>query len=421
MSPNYKLFKLLLPVLLLLLIVLITESKSQVNPLNVYLSTDVNSVTDSIAYPKAGMGIGNKYGIEDWTYNSPELDLYQVFSGSQSLYAAEMNIKWDANYVSISAQPGNLFDTYFFDTISTSAGNLKIDIASLKGNVLPTIGKYLINLKIKLIRPGYSRVLLTNTDYRYFDEINNTQLQIPLIIYNGAVKFYLGDFARSRSVINLGDGDVNFKDASVFFQHYGSTVGDGIYRAKYDIASPGNLNYNEMPVPDGHIDFQDMAVFITGYTKEGSGQLENSIKNGENQAMDKNNKIYCSLGNIIKEGGNIKVPIKISGYLNVLHGLSIGATFNSKYYEFLEISKGEIFKSQNTISAHRLQGSTVFLDAVTIRNTGYSNSNEIIAGYLILKEKDIPVNGNTEISLISFDAIDDYNSSIKTELTNKAK
>jgi hypothetical protein len=420
MSPGSKILKFILLVLLCFLTVLVKELKSQVSPLNIYLSTNVNSVTDTIAYPKASMGIGNMYGIEDWTYNSPELDLYQVFNGSQSLYIAEMIIRWDISKVSISAQPGNLFDTYFFDTISTSAGNLKINIASLNGNVMPAFGKYLIRLKVKLLNPGYSKVLLANTDYRFFDNINNNQLQIPLTVNNAEVKFYLGDFARKRTVIDIGDGDVNFKDASVFFQHYNSFAGDGIFRTKLDIASSGNLNYFSMPVPDGQIDFWDMVMFVSGYTKEGSGQLDSITISGKNRVLNKNT-IFYSFGNIIKEGTNIKVPLKISGDLNILHGLSIGAIFNTKYYEFTGISNEGFFDSRNSFSAHRLQGSTVFFDAVTLKNTGYSNSGEIIAGYMTFKEKSIPPNENIGISLISCDAVDYNNSSIKTELINKVK
>lgn len=405
----------------LLYILTISELKSQVNPLNVYLSSNINSVTDTVAYPKAGMGLGSVYGIEDWTYNSPKVDLYIEFGGSQSIYAAEMSIIWDTSFVSITAEAGNLFELYFFDTISSSAGNLKIDIASLNGNVMPMLGKYLIDLKIKLLKPGYSRVFLTNTDFRYFDEINNRQIQIPLTIYNGAVKFYLGDFAKNRTVINLGDGDVNFKDASVFFQHYNSFEGDGIFKTKFDIASAGNLNYFAMPVPDGQIDFWDLVMFATGYSKEGSGQLENKIKNNENQVMNKNNKIYCFPGNFIKEGSNIKVPVMISGNLNNIHGLSIGASFNSNNFEFVEVTTGEFFKSQNTISAHRLQGSTIFLDAVTVRNINFSNSDAINAGYLILKGKNANSDNKIEISITSFDAIDYNNNSIKTELINNVK
>jgi hypothetical protein len=421
MRPNYKISKIFFFIIILLIVILILESKAQVNPLNIYLTGDSSSITDTIAYPKAGMGTGITYGSEDWTYNSPAVDLYLELSGSQSLYAAEMSILWDTNYISISAQAGNLFNSYFFDTISSGRGNLKINIASLNGNVMPAINKYLIDIKIKLLKPGFSRVFLTNTDYRYFDEINNRQLQIPLTIHNGAVKFYLGDFARSRTVINLGDGDVNFKDASVFFQHYGSYEGDGIFRTKFDIASAGNLNYFILPVPDGQIDFWDLVMYVTGYTKEGSGLLENKITNGENQVINKNNKINCFLGSFIKEGNNVKIPVKISGDLKELNGLSIGVTFNSEYFDFADVSDGEFFKSQNTISAHRLQGSTVFLDAVTIRNIGYSNSGEIIAGYLLLKEKVVSSNSNIEISLTSCDAIDYYNSLIKTELINKVK
>ena len=410
--------KRILILLFITLILFLKNSESQVNPLNVYLSSIINSYTDTIAYPKAGMGTGNIYGIEDWTYNSPKLDLYVLLSGNQSLYAAEMSIQWDANLFYVNAEPGNLFDLYYFDTISTAPGNLKINIASLSGNVMPALGKYLVNLKILILKPGYSNVVMINPDYRYFDNITNTQQQIPLTVTNGAVKFYLGDFARRRTVIDLGDGDVNFKDASVFFQHYASAVGDGIYRTKFDIASLGNLNYYLLPVPDGLINFWDMVMFVTGYELEGSGQL--LIKTGKEEIAGVNNpNIKCSLGNIVREGSNIRIPVKITGDLNVLKGASISVTYNSKYYEFLEVSEGEIYKNTNYMSAHREQGSTVYLDAVSVSRTVRTNTGEITAGYIVLKEKESMRSGNTEISITSFDAVDYNNGYIKTELINK--
>ena len=417
MRPETKIFTFVFLVLLIL-IISITDIKSQVNPLNVYLSGDVNSASDTVAYPKAGMGTGSTYGSEDWTYNSPKVDLYLEFSGSQSLYAAEMNVRWDTSFVSITAEAGNLFDLYFMDTISSSAGNLKIDIASLNGNVMPILGKYLIDLKIKLLKPGYSRVFLTNTDFRYFDEINNTQIQIPLIISNGAVKFYLGDFAKSQPVISKGDGNVNFKDAAVFFQHYNSFEGDGIYRTKFDIASPGNLDYYSMPVPDGQIDFWDLVMFATGYAKQGSGQL--LIKGGDMNFINQNNKINFSLGNISKEGSNIKIPLIISGDINALHGVSIGVEYDPVHYEFIELNKGEMFNREDVISAYRLQGSAIYLDAVTLRDINLGNSKEVIAGYIIFKEKSA-ANKKPEIGLISCEALDYNNITIKTELLQKVK
>ena len=416
MSPNNKILSLFFLVIILLILILILESRAQVNPLNVYLANDSSSISDTIAYPKAGMGIGSTYGSEDWTYNSPALDLYIDLNGSQSLYAAQMNINWDTNFVSIISRVGNLFDSYFFDTISSKKGNLTINIASLNGNVMPSTGKYLVDLKIKLLKPGFSRVILTNPDFRYFDTANYTQLQIPVTVYNGAVKFYLGDFARSQSVIYLGDGKVNFKDASVFFQHYGSFEGDGIYRTKFDIASPGNLDYTSMPVPDGQIDFWDLVMFATGYSKQGSGQLQ--LKDNYEQVLNKNNHINYYLGNIIKEGENIKIPVYISGDINSLHGISVGVEYNPKLYELIEISNGELSNYPDVLSTHRLQGSTIYLDAVTISNLNF-NKNQIITGYILLRKK-ISIN-KTEINIISCDAVGYNNTLLKPELLQKVK
>jgi len=388
---------------------------AQVSNLNVFLTTDPNIISDTIAYPIVGMGTGIVYGPEDWTYNSPKLSFYIAINGSQSLFAADISIRYNKDSINLSAEAGNLFNQYYFDTISTSPGIFKINIVSLNSNVTPVAGKFLIKINIGVLKPGYSKILLENTDFRYFDEQHNNQIQIPLTNHNGAVKFYLGDFARSRIILNQGDGDVNFKDASVFFQHYGSTVGDGIYRAKYDIASPGNLNYNEMPVPDGVIDFWDLVMFAIGYSKEGSGLLNNSYQKNEINIMKNNNKVYCSLGTIIRDGNKVRVPVLISGDIKEIHAINVGVAFDKDFFEFTEIQKGELINSENVISAHKLQGNIVYLNSATLRNPGFSNSNEINAGYIDFTEKKRN-NGDLKISLVSFEALDLNNSILTSEL-----
>ena len=412
---NIKKFKYLNIILILIELSAFNYCDAQISNLNVFLTTDPNIISDTIAYPIVGMGTGIVYGPEDWTYNSPKLSFYIAINGSQSLFAADISIRYNKDSINLSAEAGNLFNQYYFDTISTSPGIFKINIVSLNSNVTPVAGKFLIKINIGVLKPGYSKILLENTDFRYFDEQHNNQIQIPLTNHNGAVKFYLGDFARSRIILNQGDGDVNFKDASVFFQHYGSTVGDGIYRAKYDIASPGNLNYNEMPVPDGVIDFWDLVMFAIGYSKEGSGLLNNSYQKNEINIMKNNNKVYCSLGTIIRDGNKVRVPVLISGDIKEIHAINVGVAFDKDFFEFTEIQKGELINSENVISAHKLQGNIVYLNSATSRNPGFSNNNEINAGYIDFIEKKRN-NGELKISLVSFEALDLNNSLLTSEL-----
>ena len=402
-------------IIFLIVISALNGLDAQVSNLNVFLTTDPNIISDTIAYPIVGMGTGIVYGPEDWTYNSPKLSFYIAINGSQSLFAADISIRYNKDSINLSAEAGNLFNQYYFDTISTSPGIFKINIVSLNSNVTPVAGKFLIKINIGVLKPGYSKILLENTDFRYFDEQHNNQIQIPLTNHNGAVKFYLGDFARSRIILNQGDGDVNFKDASVFFQHYGSTVGDGIYRAKYDIASPGNLNYNEMPVPDGVIDFWDLVMFAIGYSKEGSGLLNNSYQKNEINIMKNNNKVYCSLGTIIRDGNKVRVPVLISGDIKEIHAINVGVAFDKEFFDFSEVQKGELINNENVISAHKLQGNIVYLNSATSRNPGFSNNNEINAGYIDFIEKKRN-NGELKISLVSFEALDLNNSLLTSEL-----
>ena len=249
-------------------------SYSQVSSLNICLSRDSTNFYDSVGFPMVGMGDGVVFGPEDWTYENPKLTMYLLVTGTQPFFASDLIINFDSSKTKLSVLPGNLFANYFMDTISIGLGSIRINIASLASNVMPQPNKYLIKLLVKILKPGYSNLKIQNSDFRYFDEINNVSINVPTNIFNGAIKFYLGDFAHSRTEINRGDGDVNFKDASVFFQHYGSSEGDGIYERKFDISGgSSNFDYYTLPSTDGSINFYDLIMFVMGYEKEGSGLL----------------------------------------------------------------------------------------------------------------------------------------------------
>ncbi len=201
------------------------------------------------------------------------MTFYVVPVGSQSIGASEFEINWDTSMANLSVTNGNMFD--FFATQDISAGKKRVNTgASSSLNILPSAGKYLAQLDFTIIRPGFNEITTTATDFRYFD--SDAQQNIQVTSHSGCIKFYLGDFASQNNVTTSGDGKINFDDLVQFALAYFSES-DGVpagYKAKFDIGPTNSIgSYFAMPNQDGHIQFEDLAIFSIGYGKTAMNQL----------------------------------------------------------------------------------------------------------------------------------------------------
>jgi len=376
MKKNKKYFVLIISVYFLLT----GLSYSQVSSLNICLSRDSTNFYDSVGFPMVGMGDGVVFGPEDWTYENPKLTMYLLVSGTQPFFASDLIINFDSSKTKLSILPGNLFANYFMDTMSIGLGSIRINIASLAGNVIPQTNKYLIKLLVKILKPGYSNLKIQNSDFRYFDEINNVSVNVPTNIFNGAIKFYLGDFAHSRTEIDRGDGDVNFKDASVFFQHYGSSEGDGIYERKFDIsAGCCNFDYYTLPSTDGSVNFYDLIMFVMGYEKEGSGLLMKI-----NSKLPENLKDFkIDVSSYNQSGESIEVPLKFVKGSSFIKSISIGIIFDNKIISYTGFNNN--LKNENSFVIPRSQGTMIYIDIASLGAGNSINSDGVIFSKILFK------------------------------------
>ena len=376
MKKNKKYFVLIISVYFLLT----GLSYSQVSSLNICLSRDSTNFYDSVGFPMVGMGDGVVFGPEDWTYENPKLTMYLLVSGTQPFFASDLIINFDSSKTKLSILPGNLFANYFMDTMSIGLGSIRINIASLAGNVIPQTNKYLIKLLVKILKPGYSNLKIQNSDFRYFDEINNVSVNVPTNIFNGAIKFYLGDFAHSRTEIDRGDGDVNFKDASVFFQHYGSSEGDGIYERKFDIsAGCCNFDYYTLPSTDGSVNFYDLIMFVMGYEKEGSGLLMKI-----NSKLPENLKDFkIDVSSYNQSGESIEVPLKFVKGSSFIKSISIGIIFDNKIISYTGFTNN--LRNENSIVIPRSQGTMIYIDIASLGAGNSINSDGVIFSKILFK------------------------------------
>ncbi len=377
MKKNKKYYLLIISVYFLLT----GFSYGQVSSLNVCLSRDSINAFDSVAFPMVGMGDGTVYGAEDWTYINPKLTMYLIVSGTQSFMSSDMVINFDTSKIKLTVLPGNLFNSYYLDTISHDASSIRVNIASLAGNVAPQPNKYLFRILCKILKPGYSNIIIQNSTIKYYDEINDIQILVPNVKYNGAIKFYLGDFAFTRTEINRGDGDVNFKDASVFFQHYGSSEGDGIYRRKFDIsAGCCNFDYYTLPTTDGSINFYDLIMFVMGYEKEGSGLLMRM-----NSKLPQNLEGFkIDMSSYYQSGDEIVVPLKFVKGSSFIKSISIGIIFDNKILSYTGFTNN--LKNEHSFVIPRSQGTMIYIDIASLGAGNSINSDGVTFSKILFKK-----------------------------------
>jgi hypothetical protein len=339
---------------------------AQTGPLNLYLTQDTANILENTACPITGMGTGTVYGPEDWTYSNVRLDLYVVVSGTQKFFSADLTVQWDSTFLSLESHAGNLFTEKYFTVNNLTTGRQRINIASLNGNVTPSASKHLVKLTFTVLKPGFSSVSVLSSVLRYYDDINDVQFSISVTNYNGKVKFYIGDFARTRMVINRGDGDINYKDVAVFGQKYGGTQGlNQYYRVKYDIyPTESGFDYNKMPVGDGVIDFYDMVLFrVGGYDNEANGTIQGpfTIKGNGKDAK-------VRITQVSNSGGKTVYRIYTDAGAGEISALSVKLA-----YDYQHLKYGG-FKYTGAANGEMLTGAidnkgTVSIDAVLLGST----------------------------------------------------
>lgn len=388
---------------------------SYINTLDIYMSSDSTQAdtNSSFLYPKISMGTGVTNGPNDWTYNNVRLTSYVIPIGDQSILSADFTLRFDSTLVRVTAQAGDLFTSYFIDTLYISTGTLRINISSLGGNVMPEVNKHLIKLFVYILKPSRSNISLTRSDIRYYDFTNNVQSVVPANVHNSTVVFYLGDFAASQSVLLTGDGKVDFNDGAIFGQSYGTSIGSPLYQTKFDIApTAGNLDYWQMPVGDGQIGFLDLILFSIGYNFEGSGILDRlaAIKTGGNSFLN------VISGTPLMKDDFIRIPVNFYGNVTDIRGISFNMFFdNSAYgYKYFEPS----IASDNIFISGTAAGNILTIDAAVLglSNSGFSAPGTL--GYAVFEKRSMSSMNNT-FPVISALARDSFAREIKLNVNVK--
>lgn len=402
-------------IIILICFFVYSESYCQITNLDISVSRDSsqNSNSYSVIYPRVGMGTGDVFGNDDWTYNDVKIPAYIVLNGNQPLFAARFDLAFDSSKINLQIEKGDLFTLSMLEIRSNSNSNITVNISSLSGNAMPMAGKSLVKLYISVLKPGISALQINNPELKFYDAKNDVQFNIPVSVYSGTVKFYLGDFATARTVQWTGDGNVNYQDVCVFGQHYGSLKGSSpLYKTKFDLYPTKNfIDYYSMPEGDGSIDFYDLILFAIGYNYEASGNL--LFKTSKDTTMK---KIYFSLKDIaIKESNKIIVPLYVDGEVKDLRGYSLKLLLNDVNFDTIEFQNRCNVNSDNIFTHIQRDGQTLTLDvAVLGASNSINNSGEL--GEIIFKferNKNKP-----EFALISAVAMDSFVGPFLTYIRN---
>lgn len=358
------------------------------NPLDVFLTSDPAEANahHTVVYPKVGMSAGATFAPDDWAYTAPTLPLYVVpHPGEEPMKAAEFFVSWDPSRASLTFESGNLFgadgtEGFYRDTL-VSTGLVKINTASLVSeNVTPSIGTYLAKLNLSISEPGYNAIVLSGTDFRFYDPVSESQQHFSVVTDPGAVKFYLGDFAASADTVTTGDGRVDFDDLAPFSLAYFSrrSQPSSAYKAKFDIGPTNAVgSYFAMPSPDGRVDFEDLVIFSIGYGKSITGQLGKKSRGPLIVAAQTPERT---------EEAVVRVPLLLSGNVHDVRALSITITYPSSSLRFETVEKVGEFDQEYYFLVAEADETTVTVDAAVIGLGHPGLSSEGIFAHVTFKE-----------------------------------
>lgn len=335
-----------------------------------YFTTDPENVSEEnrIVYPHVGMGkeVGEiqRFG-DDWTYLEPEFTFYLVVQGDDELIAAEFYLNWDHTFGEVDIELGTLFpdaDSNQFTEVIDD-GRVRVNAASLNGNVRPEPGDYLATISIKALSPGHMDMFIDGIKLRYYDEVNDEQIEIPAESYPGEIKFYLGDFGRDDNnniATDRGDGVIDFNDLMLFALAYWSKRGeDDAYRTKFDIGPTNDGGgYFAMPSPDGDIDFEDLVVFAIGYYKSTEGELtKNAIE-----------PLRIIVHEAREEGNAVIIPVGFEGNVADIRAISLEIDVTESPLTFIQATPaGELDREMGFLAAREIHGN-IQLDAAIIQS-----------------------------------------------------
>ena len=353
------------------------------NPIDLYVTKDAAVPATNLEwFPSAN---DNTFGVDDWKYNPLTGSFFVTPAGTQSVKAAEFVIEWNHTLASVSVTEGDLFGAdKVFQTQVLAPGKIKVNYASLAGNIAPVVGKYFAKIDFTVTKPGFNSFTLSGVDVRYYDAAADEQKSVFTTTHPAAARLYLGDFA-SAAATNTGDGVINFTDLNIFAAAYWKISPAAGYMKKFDIG-PTNSNgsYFAMPTPDGKINFEDLVIYSIGHGKSAANQLP---KNG-------NQPVTVDFGTIAASNGITRIPVTLSGAVVDLRALSLQFTYSGM--KFVGVEKAGDLDVDAGFVVSNDQNSTLMVDAAII---GLDNSSINKEGTIL----NLLFEGNGSVSVVAAD------------------
>jgi hypothetical protein len=349
-----------------------------VNPLNpddLYLSTSTSDVSKNIFYPQA---TGTIYGADDWSYSPMVVPFYVEPRGTQGFVAAKFTIHCDPTMATLTYGGGAgpfLLGNWNINTSVPAPGAILVEIANLSPTINHVPGPPdRLAFTLAITKPGYNPITIDGIDFRYFVAGPDTQASVYVTSHPGAIKFYLGDVAStSPASVNYGDGLINYQDLVPWSLAYWSKASDypsTTYKAKYDFG-PTNTSgaYFAMPTPDGKIEFEDLVIFAIGYGKSGAGQLPKETAK----------PVTLALGSMQTTGGEVRVPIALSGLVSDVRALSMILNYSSTGLTFKGIEKAGEMNNDHSFMISKAENGKLMIDGAVLglENNGLSHAGVI--------------------------------------------
>lgn len=325
----------------------------------------------------------------DWSYKNHRVrfnlipSLVTSISDDPGLFSLSLVLEYEAeSLLFIKTGAGEFFadadDLLFVRELDPIGGyrRIQIDVASSTGNIpLVDNEQPVFMVEFELAKSGSHEIRLANADLRTsLDEPVPQTVSLETELLPAIVHVFPGDFTTETGTGNRGR--IGMDDFLKFSEAYFSEAGDAQYALRFDIGSYNVNSWADLPESDGRIDFRDLVIFSTGFSRSSEGVL---LRMNESDDVQQLAWIEVNDPQPV-DGGKIRIPILLRGEFSGVR--AVGLRFKTSGAEFMGHSLSEVWEQASAFSASRMKENLLDWDTALLSGDVTHIEQEGLIGYL---------------------------------------
>lgn len=326
----------------------------------------------------------------DWSYKNHRVrfdlipSLNTTVSEDPGLFSLSLVLEFEAeNLILVESGAGGFFvdadQLLFVRELEPKGGfsRIQIDIASSKGNVpLVDNEEPVFTMEFELAKSGSHEIRLANADLRTsLEEPVPRTVSLEAELLSAMVNVFPGDFTTETGTGIRGR--VGMDDFLKFSDAYFSEAGDAHYALRFDIGSYDVNSWSDLPESDGRIDFRDLVIFSTGFSRSSEGVL---LRMNKSESVQQ--RAWIELDDPEPaDDGEVRIPVVLRGEFSGVR--AVGLRFAISEAEFVGHRLSGIWEQASAFSASRMKGNLLDWDTALLSGDITRIEEEGLIGYLI--------------------------------------